>query len=154
MDTVSFVVLIAATVAAGLIAGLFYAYSVSVMPGLARTDDRTFVETMRGINVAIINGWFMLSFLGAPLLAGVAALLHLRAGATLWWTVAGFALLAAMIVVTRVVHIPMNDALDAGGDAYARLRARFEGSWVRWNVVRTVLTTAGFGCLVAALLNR
>ncbi|MGH3759242.1 DUF1772 domain-containing protein [Actinophytocola sp.] len=154
MDTTSFVVLVVATIAAGLLAGLFYAYSCSVMPGLGRGDDRTFVEGMRGINVAIVNGWFLLSFLGAPLLSGVALLLHLGAGPELWWLVAAFACLLAMLVITRVVHIPMNDALDAGGDDYAEVRARFETSWVRWNVLRTVVSVAGFGCLVTALASR
>ena len=152
MDTWTFVVLLAATVTAGLQAGLFYAYSCSVMPGLARGDDKTFVEGMRGINVAIINGWFMLSFLGAPLLAGVAVLLNLGSGATLWWSVGGFAGLLAMIVLTAVVHIPMNNALMEGGDAYARVRSTFETRWVRWNIVRTLVTIAGFASLVGALV--
>jgi uncharacterized membrane protein len=154
MDTWSLVVLVAATIAAGLVAGLFYAYTVSVMPGLARGDDKTFVEGMRGINVAIINGWFMLSFLGAPLLAGVAVLLNLGSGATLWWTVAGFACLVAMLVLTGAVHVPMNNALMEGGDAYERVRAAFETRWVRWNIVRTLVAVAGFGSLVGALVSR
>jgi uncharacterized membrane protein len=153
-DKTSLAFLVAATIVAGLAAGLFYAYSCSVMPGLAHADDRTFVKGMRGINIAIVNGWFMLSFLGAPLLAGVAGVLSPRSGRTLWWIVAGFALLVATIVITRVVHIPMNDALDAGGDDYAAVRARFEASWVRWNIVRTVVSTAGFGCLVGAVASR
>jgi uncharacterized membrane protein len=148
------VVLVAAVTAAGLAAGLFYAYSCSVLPGLARADDRTFVEAMRGINIAIVNPVFMLSFLGAPLLAGVAVVAHLRGGATLWWAVAAFALLVAVIVLTGVVHIPLNNALDAGGNDYARVRARFETSWVRWNLLRTAFAMAGFGCLVAALVSR
>ncbi|MPZ79328.1 MAG: DUF1772 domain-containing protein [Actinophytocola sp.] len=143
-----------ATIAAGLIAGLFYAYACSVMPGLARGDDKTFVEGMRGINVAIVNGWFMLSFLGAPLLAAAAGLLHLRSGPTLWWIVAAFGCLVAMLVITGVVNIPLNNALEAGRDSYAELRERFEASWVRWNVLRAVVSSAGFGCLVGALVSR
>jgi uncharacterized membrane protein len=154
MGTWSLVVLVAAIITAGLMAGLFYAYTVSVMPGLARGDDKTFVEGMRGINVAILNGWFFLSFLGAPLLAGVAVILNLRSGATLWWIVGGFACLVAMIVLTRVVHIPMNNALMEGGDAYARVRAQFETRWVQWNIVRTLVTIAGFASLVGALVGR
>jgi len=154
MGTVSLVVLVAATLVAGLSAGLFYAFSCAVMPGLGRADDKSFVEGMRGINVGIINGWFFLSFLGAPALAAVAGLLHLRSGATLWWIVAGFAFLVAVIVLTGAVHIPMNNALDAGGDAYAEVRTKFEASWVRWNVVRTLVSVAGFGCLVGALVSR
>jgi uncharacterized membrane protein len=45
----------------------------SVMPGLRRTDDRTFVSAMQRINVAILNGWFMLSFFGALVVMAVAA---------------------------------------------------------------------------------
>lgn len=152
--TVKDTVLVIATIAAGLLAGLFYAYTVSVMPGLARADDRTWVEAMRGINVAIQNGWFMLTFLGAPVLAAVAGFLYLRSGVPLWWIVAGFGCLVAMLVITGAVHIPMNNAVDAGGDSYADLRARFEGPWVHWNLVRTAVSIAGFGCLLGALLSR
>jgi uncharacterized membrane protein len=150
----SLILLVAATIAAGLFAGLFYAFACAVMPGLARGDDRTFVEAMRGINVAIVNGWFLLSFLGAPLLAAVAVVLHLRSGTTLWWAVAGFACLLAVIVITAAVNIPMNNALDAGGNDYAQVRERFEAAWVRWNVLRAVVSFAGFGCLVGALVSR
>jgi uncharacterized membrane protein len=149
----STVVLVAALVAAGLIAGLFYAYSCSVMPGLARGDDKTFVEAMRGINVAIINPVFMLTFLGAPLLAGVAVFLNLGSR-SLPWVIAGFVCLAAMLVITGALNIPLNNALENGGGDYAAVRAQFETSWVRWNVLRTLASTAGFGCLVAAVLTR
>jgi uncharacterized membrane protein len=154
MNTMTFIVLLAATITAGLMAGLFYAFSVSVMPGLGRGDDKTFVEGMRGINVAIINGWFLLSFLGAPLLAGVAVILNLGSGATLWWTVAGFACLVGMIVLTGAVHIPMNNALMEGGDAYGKVREMFETRWVRWNILRTLVTIGGFASLVGALVSR
>ncbi|MFI5591055.1 DUF1772 domain-containing protein [Amycolatopsis sp. NPDC051758] len=152
MTTFSGVVLVAALIAAGLIAGLFYAYACSVMPGLARGDDKTFVEAMRGINVAIVNPVFMLTFLGAPLLAGVAVFLHLGSR-SLPWVIAGFVCLLVMIVITGVVNIPLNNALESGGDDYAAVRAAFETVWVRWNVLRALVSTAGFGCLVAAVLT-
>ncbi|MDQ7810383.1 DUF1772 domain-containing protein [Amycolatopsis sp. A133] len=146
----SLVVLVAALVAAGLIAGLFYAYACSVLPGLARGDDKTFVEGMRGINVAIVNPVFMLTFLGAPVLAGVAVFLNPGPRP---WVLAGFGFLVVMVVITGVVHIPLNNALAAGGDDHAALRARFETAWVRWNVLRALVSTAGFGCLAGAVLT-
>ncbi|WAL66467.1 DUF1772 domain-containing protein [Amycolatopsis cynarae] len=156
MTAVATVVLVAALIAAGLLAGLFYAYACSVMPGLARGDDRTYVEAMRGINLAIINPVFMLTFLGAPLAAGAAVVLHLAPDVrpALPWVVAGFALLVAMLVITGVVNVPLNNALESGTSDYAGLRARFETVWVRWNLVRAVVSTGAFGCLVAALLAR
>ncbi|MEU0796449.1 anthrone oxygenase family protein [Amycolatopsis sp. NPDC005961] len=147
----STVVLVAALVAAGLLAGLFYAYACSVMPGLARGDDKTFVEAMRGINVAIVNPVFMLTFLGAPLLAGVAIFLNPGPRP---WVIAGFACLVAVLVITGALNIPLNNALESGGDDFAAVRAHFEAAWVRWNVLRAVVSTAGFGCLVAAVLTR
>src|SRR4051812_41285218 len=61
-DRLAGTVLGAATLTTGLMAGLFYAFDVSVMPGLSRTDDRTFVTAMRSINEAIENPLFAVTY--------------------------------------------------------------------------------------------
>ncbi|MFB9369931.1 anthrone oxygenase family protein [Kitasatospora albolonga] len=152
-------VLLAAMVTMGLSAGLFFSYTVSVMPGLAKADDRTFVETMQRINVAILNGWFMTVFMGALVLALAAVALHLGAGhrGPLPWLVAAAVLYTVLVVVTGAVNVPLNDQLAAAGSLdhipdLAAVREKFETTWVTWNTVRTVVGTAGFGCLVTALV--
>lgn len=152
-------VLLAATVAVGLMAGLFFAFSVAVMPGLARSGDRTLVEAMQRINVAIQNGWFLLAFGGALPLSAAAVVLCLRDGGRvlLPWVVAAAALYLAVLVITFGVSIPLNNRLDAAGDPGriadpAAVRAAFESAWVRWNLLRTLLCTAALGCLGRALL--
>ncbi|WP_341867385.1 DUF1772 domain-containing protein [Amycolatopsis echigonensis] len=82
--------------------------------------------------------------------------LHLTGDARggLPWLVAGSLLLAAMLVVTGAINVPMNNALEKDTADVATLRARFETPWVRWNRARTVLSAAGFGCLVGALAAR
>jgi uncharacterized membrane protein len=148
--------LVAATITNGLMAGLFAAYSYAVMPGLGRTDDRTFVEAMQQTNAAIRGGWFGICFGGALLFAAAAAVLHLgRPG--LPWIVAGLVLYAAVLVITFGVNVPLNDRLAAAGDPAtladpAAVRAAFEQTWVRWNVVRAVCSTAAFGALLGALV--
>ncbi|HEX6343139.1 DUF1772 domain-containing protein [Umezawaea sp.] len=155
MDTLRAAALIAATLATGLVAGLFYSYACSVMPALRGVDDRAFVDTMRRINVAIVNGWFLVAFLGAAVLGALAAVLHLgRAGFGL--VVAGAVLHLATVVITGTVNVPLNNALDAAGPPSAipdpaAVRASFETTWVRWNTARAVTSTAGFLCLVLAL---
>lgn len=149
-------VLVAATVSSGLLAGLFYAYAVSVMRGLGRTADRTFVESVQQINVAILNGWFALAFVGAPLSTAVAAVLHLDGGdqAALAWIALALALSFLTLAVTFTFNLPLNNDLasvDAGEVGMAR--RRFEGRWVRWNLVRTISSSAAFGCLVLALAS-
>ncbi len=145
--------LLAATITSGLVAGLFAAFSYAVMPGLARTDDATFVSSMQRINVAILNPVFGLCFGGALVLGVLAVLAHLRRSEPLPWVIAGAALYVAVLVVTFAVNVPLNDALNAAGSADpASARAAFEQAWVRWNVVRSVLSLAAFGCLGWALV--
>lgn len=159
IDVLRSATLVAATIAMGLLAGLFYGFAVAVMPGLGRAEGRTLVDTMQQINVAILNPWFFLSFLGAPVLTAVAAALHLRADgrAVLPWVLAALALYGVGFVITVAGNIPLNDALDAAGPPariadLAQVREHFELTWVRWNIARTVASTGAFGCLVWALV--
>ncbi|MFF5249790.1 DUF1772 domain-containing protein [Streptosporangium sp. NPDC000095] len=151
--------LVAAAITMGLMAGLFYAYTCSVMPGLARTDDRTFVSAMQRINVAILNGWFAACFGGTLVLTVLAAALHLSQDArpVLPWIVAALVLYVVTLAVTMGINVPLNNALDAAGDPdrvtdLAAVRTRFEAAWVRWNLVRTLTCVAAFGCLAWALV--
>ncbi|WP_448317175.1 anthrone oxygenase family protein [Streptomyces sp. CO7] len=161
METARFVVLVAATVTTGLTAGLFQAFSIAVMPGLARTDDRTVVETMRNINVAILNGWFLLGY-GGALVCDVAAVVLLAvdrdAGGGLVPVVAATALYLAAVLLTARVNIPLNNDLEqagaqAGAVGLAAVRNRFERPWVRANHVRTLLCTASLALLCLALVD-
>ena len=146
--------LLAGTVTSGLMAGLFTTFSHAVMPGLGRTDDATFVQSMQRINVAILNGWFGISFGGALVFTAIAAGLHLgRANrSVLPWIVAGLVLYAVVLVITFAVNVPLNDRLNAATTDFAAAREAFERGWVRWNHVRSVLCTAAFGCLCWALV--
>jgi uncharacterized membrane protein len=150
--------LLAATLTTGLMAGLFYSWSISVMPGLARTDDRTYLAALQGMNRAILNGWFALCFAGAAILAVIAAILVAGDGRVLPWVIAGLVLYVLVLVITFTLHVPLNNQLDRSGSpdqlaALADLRRRFETTWVRWNVVRALVNTAAFGCLAWALVQ-
>jgi uncharacterized membrane protein len=142
--------LLAGTVTTGLMAGLFAAFSYAVMPGLARTGDATFVAAMQRINVAILNPVFGLCFGGALLFTALALALpgdRARTG----WVLAGLLLYAAVLAVTFAVNVPLNNRLNAATGDPAAARAAFESAWVRWNAVRSVLSTAALGCLCWAL---
>jgi uncharacterized membrane protein len=154
------VALIVATMTIGLMAGVFGLYAHTIMPGLGRTDDRTFVGAFQSIDRAIINPLFLATLFGALLFTGLAAALHTGEGwrSVLPWTVAAFVLYLAVVVITLSVNVPLNDAIKAAGEPdsiadLAAVRERFdEAKWVRWNGVRVVLSTAAFGCLTWALV--
>ena len=160
-DVLREVVLIAATMTMGLMAGVFGIYSNAIMPGLRRTDDRTFLATFQSIDRAIINPAFMATFLGALALTALAALLHLsdETRPLLPWIVAALVLYFLVFVVTIRVNVPRNNEIKAAGDVDLltdprRVRERFdEGRWVRWNHVRTFASIIAFGLLAWALVQ-
>jgi uncharacterized membrane protein len=159
MDILRVAALILATVTMGVMAGVFQLYAYAIMPGLGRTDDRTFVGAFQAIDTAIINPLFLGNFFGALLFTGLAALLHIGADEepVLPWTVAALILYAPVVVTTITVNVPLNDAIKAAGDPdsieLAAVRGRFdEARWTRWNLVRAVLTTAALACQAWALV--
>jgi len=155
MKTVQAVALIAATMTVGLMAGVFGLYTHSIMPGLGKTDDRTFVAAFQQIDEAIEQPRFMPVFVGAIVFMGVAAALHLGNDdrSVLPWVLAALVLYLAVVVITGTVHVPRNHELrDAGNPDLiadlAAVRERFnESRWIAWNLVRAVLTTTAFGLL-------
>ncbi|GGS47860.1 anthrone oxygenase family protein [Actinokineospora fastidiosa] len=151
------VVLIVTTVASGLVAGLFFAFSAAVMLALAQVDDRAFVDTMQRVNRRIQNPVFGLVFLAALVGSlGVVLIEFTAADDPRPAVLAGAVLTVSSMVVTFAVNIPLNNRLDAAGpvDAIAdpsAVRRAFEPRWVRSNHVRTVLSTAGLALYCAGL---
>ncbi|MCW2756659.1 MAG: hypothetical protein JWO46_405 [Nocardioidaceae bacterium] len=140
-----------ATAGTGLVAGLFVAFAIAVMPALHGADARTFVVTMQRINVSIVNPLFLLLFLGSPVVLGIGAFLA-EHGPERRWALAAFGLTVVALVVTFAVNIPLNDRLAAAGSTDpAAAREAFEHTWNVANVARTVLMSASFAASLVAL---
>ena len=153
--------LLPATLTMGLTAGFFYSWDVSVMPGLARLDDRTFVGAFQALDRAIMTSpLLMLTFTAALVFTSLAAVLYRREDnrAPLPWVAMAFGLYLATVVITMAVHEPLNAVIRSAGDPdlitdlAAILDAFQQTRWVVWNIVRTIATTAAFGCLAWALV--
>jgi uncharacterized membrane protein len=153
------IVLAAATVAMGLIAGLFFGWGVAVMPGLGELDDRAFVDAAQELDDAIRNPLFFATVIAALALPGVALIMQRSLGLrhATPWIVAALVLYGAGLLITMAIHEPLNqDLVDAGDPSQiadpAGVRDDFEDPWVIWHIVRTVLTTAALGALAYALV--
>jgi uncharacterized membrane protein len=153
------IVLAAGAVAMGLIAGLYFAWGVAVMPGLGELDDRAFVDAAQELDDAIRNPLFFGALLAALVLPGVALYqqraLGLRQATP--WIVAALVLYGIGILITMAIHEPLNNDLTDAGDPsriadLAGVRDDFEDPWVAWHIVRTVLTIAALGALAYALV--
>jgi uncharacterized membrane protein len=158
MTTWRAVTLVGATITMGLVSGVFALYAHTIMPGLKKTDDHTFVAAFQAMDRAIVNPWFMLSAFVGALLFPIAAVIANRGTSALPWIGVALGLYVIAFVVTIAVNVPLNNALMAAGDPdhikdLAVVRERFhEGRWVAWNLVRVLTSVTAFGCLAWALV--
>jgi uncharacterized membrane protein len=148
-------------VTTGLMSGLLYGWSVSVIPGTKRVPAGNYVDTMQHINRAIINPAFVVPFIGIPLVLGGAALMQFRAGDhRRGWLLAGATAtyVVGVLGVTIGRNVPLNDALDAfdlrnsTSDATERRRTTYERPWNRWHHLRTIASVGSFALAAAAAL--
>lgn len=149
---------VVAVVATGLVAGVFFAFSTFVMPGLRRLRDQDGLRAMQGINEAApASPLFMLALLGTAVLGiglGGWALTDLDRPAAPYLLAGGVLYLVA-VVVTVVFHVPRNDALglvDPESAEAADAWRRYYRAWVLGNHVRTVAPTAATVAYALALV--
>jgi uncharacterized membrane protein len=149
--------LAAATITTGIAAGVYQLYAFAVMPGLRRTDDRTFVGAFQQIDTAIVGPYLLVFFVGPLLLAGVAGVMHLDTEGSTTALIGGAVLIQlAIAAITLRVNVPLNNGIKAAGDSRsmgdpAAARRRFnERRWSRWNNVRALAATVAFGLLLWA----
>lgn len=130
----------------GALTGLFYTFSMSVIPGLNALEPAQAEAAMRSISRKILNPWLYVPFLGAPPVTLVAGLMADGPAAT--WLFAGAAVnFAGSFLVTMVINVPMNNALDAGRMPWKEYSPR----WTAWNTLRAVASTAGLVLVGAGL---
>ena len=151
-----------ATLTTGLVAGVFYAYSVSVDPGLAAQTDASYVATMQEINERIQNPLFFASFFGAVLFLLAALVVHLprlRSGRFLLISLACLLYIGGGFLLTAFINVPMNNQLatvdpEAPARILSQAREAYEGPWDFWNGIRTIFSTLSFAALIWASLLR
>ena len=158
MNTIRALSLMLATLTMGLATGAFALYAHTIMPGLKKTDDRTFVAAFQSMDRAIINPWFMLTAFGGALVLTIAALVTNLGRDTFPWVAVALGLYSVAVVITLAVNVPLNDAIKAAGDPdriqdLAAVRERFdEARWATFNVIRTLLSAGAFVSLAWALV--
>lgn len=156
------ITLILTTTCLGIMAGLFYSFTVSVMPGLGRTQDRTFMEAMQSINKAIMNPYFMLVFLGSIILVFICCFLQYKQGLNQQFYLiltASVLYLTGTIGLTFFGNVPLNNVLESTDlttlttEELNNARSLFEEKWNNFNLIRTLSSVGALILYVVAIVK-
>lgn len=156
IDGYLFPLTVVAALACGLMAGLFFAFSVMVMPSLAQLPAAHGIAAMQAINRTAYTPVFLAAFAGTALAsAGVVV------GALVDWDDASPYLLAGGLVslvgifaLTGGYHIPRNEALDRVEPSSPDVPGhwtRYVREWSAGNHVRGAAALAAAALLTMAL---
>lgn len=142
-----------AAISAGLMAGVYFAFSGFIMRSLDQLGAAQASDAMNAINKVILTSWFMVLFFGSTLLylalAVVAVFDSDLAGR---WLLLAAALIyvLGMFLCTALFNVPLNNQLASAGtadNAKANTWAHYLKHWSRWNHLR------GICSLIAMVLS-
>lgn len=138
------VLLIVAAVGAGLIGGLFFVFSNTIMKALDKLPAGGAIASMQRINEVILNPLFFLAFFGTALICVALLIIYIarldQPGAVLACSGALLYVLGS-IVVTMVWNVPLNNELAAIPASATDLAAQWQAyrvPWTKWNHVRSI----------------
>ena len=143
---------------AGVVGGVFFAFSSFVFKALAELEPSAGIAAMQRINVVVLRPLFLGVFIGTAVLSvvcGVWAMLRWRTGSALVVDSAVSYCLGAF-GVTLAFNVPRNERLatlvpaSAEAQAYWAIYVR---QWALWNHVRTVASVAAAALAGAALAS-
>ncbi|ASW76388.1 DUF1772 domain-containing protein [Chryseobacterium piperi] len=151
------IVLIITGVLTALIAGLFYAYSCSVILGLGKLTDAEYLKAMQSINREILNPVFFLSFMGTAVMLPVSTFLcRAQNPVFILLLLATICYLIGVFGITVVGNVPLNDRLDqfnigdASVEAVKKMRDTFENRWNYLNHIRATCATLSILLVIVA----
>lgn len=153
LDNLITVSLAVATISAGIMAGVYFAFSAFIMHAFDQLGPVKATDAMNAINDVILRSWFMLLFFGSTLLyfvlIVVAVLSVDMAGRWLLFS-AGVIYVFGMFISTAVFNVPLNNRLaKVHGDDAAKpeLWSLYYKNWTKWNHLR------GICSLIAMMLS-
>lgn len=148
-----------AVLTTSIVAGIVFAYSNSVMPGLRNSDDRTFVLSVRHLTSSVANPIFLIISNGALIaqIGFVVLAFYLQQFDKV--VLGSIALIGyvATLLITFKGNLPLNRAiisaeLPAIDSGWQELRVRFESRWLLFNHLRTLTCILSVSALLVALL--
>lgn len=149
----------ASIILTGLCAGLFYAWSVSVIPGTQKIDDLSYLKSMQSINREILNPAFFLVFFGSliALVCSTYFTYSVNTKGFVFLLIATLTYLIGMIGVTGTGNVPLNNQLEALNltelrtKDMAQFRQHYELRWNKLHTYRMLFSVLSFIMTLLAL---
>lgn len=147
-------------IGSGVMAGIYFAFSVFIMSALAVIPQAAGVSAMQSINRVILRSGFMPLFFGTTLVSAVLVVLAIvtwEAPGSVAMCAGGLIYIVGMFVCTAARNVPLNNLLervDPESPESGELWQRYLRDWTRWNHVRTIACMVSCGLLIKALLAR
>jgi len=139
-------------VSAGIMAGVYFTFSVFVMRSLAELGDEAGARAMQSINRIILRSAFLpLFFLSTAASAAlvILALLGLVGSGATAVTAGAATYILGMFIVTAAGNVPLNNRLDAANPASQEGQAMWREYLRLWTPLNHVRTAA---CTVSMVL--
>jgi uncharacterized membrane protein len=142
----------ASLILTGLSAGLFYAWSVSVIPGTQKIDDLSYLNTMQSINREILNPAFFVVFFGSLIALICTTYFTYSISTKVFWllVITTLTYLIGTVGVTGMGNVPLNNELEAinitklSTKEIAAFREHYEWRWNKLHFYRMLFSVLSF----------
>ncbi len=155
MKTIIFFITVVLT---ALSAGIFFAWSVSVIPGTKKLTDITYLETMQSINKEILNPVFFAVFFGSLVFLVINTITQFNHKPAFWLVLSAMLIYAVgTFGFTAFGNVPLNNELDALNLKALNLselksfRTYYERYWNGFHNVRTIAGSISFLLLLISI---
>jgi uncharacterized membrane protein len=157
MEGLLYVLTVAAALGAGLVSGIFFAFSTFIMAALGRLPPAGGISAMQSINLVVLNPAFFAAFFGTAIIAlllAIAALTAWSRPGAIYLLAGALHYLVGTIFVTMAFNVPLNNRLASvkpESPAGASTWTHYLSAWTSWNHVRTAASLAASAAFIMAL---
>jgi len=144
VSTLVTVLLWTAALGSGLMAGVYFAFSVFIMKAFGKIETAQSIAAMKSINETILSSLFMPVFFGSSIVSVLLIIVAFaqwgEAGSGLTF-IAGATYFVGMFMCTVVFNVPLNNLLARLNKDSANAQkawSHYLKTWTKWNHLRTV----------------
>ena len=155
------IILVFAIFLTGIMAGIFFTWSNAVKPGIGKLSDLEYLNALQSMNRVILNGAFLIVFIGAIIAVALVPLFHFHLyPKNIFWLFICILLIywIGVFGITVFGNIPLNEILDKTNletitlEEIKTLRSSIENKWNNFNLIRSISSGITFLLLIFSIL--